>query len=100
MHHQDRERIAGARRLGVAGGEDAAAGGHQMRGEQHAGARHHFHFRRMTVVEQAVGAEIAIDRAEMGAGIGAPARATGARGGVDDDSLLLDRARVEQRAER
>ena len=97
---QDRQRVARAGRAGVAGGEDAAAGGHQVRGEQHLRAGHHLHLGGVAMVEEAVGAEIAVDRAEMRAGIGRAAGAADARGGVDDDALLLDRAGLDQRPQR
>ena len=61
--------------------------GHQVRREQHLGAGHHLHLGGVAVVEQAVGAEIAVDGAEMRAGIGRAAGAADARGGIDDDAL-------------
>ena len=51
---QSIERIAAAGRVAVAGGEDAAGHRHQMGREQHRCAERHFHFRRVTMIEEAV----------------------------------------------
>ena len=94
------ERIARAGRLAVAGREDAAGHRHEMRREQHRPAQRHFHFGSMAVVEQPIGGEASVDRAEAGRFLRFAACAADARGGVDDQALRIDKPGIDQGLQR
>ena len=93
-------------RAGVAGGEDAPVHRREVRREQHldVGAgdvgQALLDLGGVPVVEQAVGREVLVDRAERGGGLGRPAGARHPAGGVDDDARRLDQPGPQQRGER
>ena len=94
------ERIARAGRLAVAGREDAAGHRREVRREQHRAAQRHFHLSRVTVIEQPIGREASVDRAEAGRFLGFAAGAADARGGVDDQAVRLDQPGIDQGLQR
>jgi hypothetical protein len=94
------QRIAFARRLAVAGRENAAAHRDEVGREQHRRFQRHFHFGRMTVIDKAVGGEASVDRAETSRFLRVAARAADSRGGIDDQAARIDESAVHQRLQR
>ena len=94
------ERIASARRLGVASDENAAIHRHKVRGKEQVLPERHLHLASMAMIEEAIGRQAAVDVVEMGLGARRLARARHARHAVDGDAARLDQSRIDQRFER
>ena len=86
-------------RPGVAGGEDAPVHRGQVGREQHLGPGDLLDLGRVAVVEQAVGGEVLVDRAERACSPWAAARHRTRRGGVDDDAGRLDQPGPHERGQ-
>ena len=91
------QRIALPGGFAVAGGENPARHRDEMGREKHCSSQGHFHFSRMTVVEQAIGREASVDRAETGRLLRLAPRTADARGRVDDQAPRIDQSAVHQR---
>ena len=94
------KRIVLASGLAIAGGKNAARHRNEMWREQHRRFQRHFHFSRMTMIEQGVGREASVDGAEAGRLLRLAARAADSRGGIDDQALRIDETTVHQRLQR
>ena len=68
--------------------------------EEHRRAQRHFHFGRMTVVEQPISGKAAVHRGEAGCFLCLTASAADTRGCIDDQSVGFDEARIDERPQR
>ncbi len=78
---------------GVAGGQDAPVHRSQVGCEDDLGADGLLDLGGVTVIEQAVGGEILVDRVEVGVRLGCPACSGNPAGGVDHDPRGFDERR-------